>query len=177
MYGNYRNFHLDQANRRAAQVEQAKAMDAQHQLAQQANRIAAGWAGSHGDPRATHGNMMHNIAQATTPYRTAMGQHDMNMRHAMQNAMNNEMAQVQDRSADMQENKIAAKRERDNMEYQAELNRQKTLQNIMGGLNSSFESSQIDPPENINAEIPEVNIYSNGGKRIGGSSIGKSLLS
>lgn len=179
MYGNYRNYYLDYANRQAAQNNFMDAMESGRRAQQAAaeydrNAMAApGFMGSR-SPSGPVGHMAHNHAgrfwQQNENQYANMG----NM--AMQNAMNNEAAQVQDRSADMQENVIAAKRARDQMEYQAELSRQmarqKMLSNVMSGLSD-------DGPEvaSIDAKVPDVNIYSNGGKRIGGSSIGKSLLS
>lgn len=170
MFGNYRDYQLDHANRRAAQAAEGKMMDAQHMAAARANQASREFRQSYGDPRATQSQHDNLIAQATSPYQSAMGQHEMAMRHAMQNAMSNEMAQVQDRSADMQENVIAGKRASDQMKYLSEINKQKTLARMMSGLGGSGGVGSID------ATIPDVNIYSSGGKRIGGSSIGKSLL-
>lgn len=168
MFGNYRDYQLDHANRRAAQAAEGKLMDAQHMATSRANQASREFRQSYGDPRASQSNHDNLIAQVTSPYQTAMGQHEMAMRHAMQNAMSNEAAQVQDRSADMQENVIAGKRASDQMKYMSELNKQNTLAQMMSGLSGQGS---------IDATIPDVNIYSSGGKRIGGSNIGKSLLS
>ena len=177
MFGNYNNFYLDYANRQAAQNNFSDALEARRRAENSSaeydrNAMAApGFMGSR-SPTSSNQHMTHNHGGRHYSQLENNYAHQGNM--AMANALHNEAAQVQDRAADLRENVVAGKRDRDRMEYMAAINKQNALQQMMASLSQPFTGST---DASIDADIPAVNIYSNGGKRIGGSSIGKSLLS
>jgi hypothetical protein len=177
MYGNFRNYQLDYANRNAAQAAEQGLMQAQHQAAARANQASREFRQSYGDPRASQSNHDNMIASVTSPYAAAMGQHEMNMRHAMQNAMSNEMTQVQDRMMDIPENQIASKNQSDQMAYDLGKRKIDAEYGAMNNLSNQLGSMQMPGVGDINAQVPNVNIFDNSGKRIGGSYFRKSLLS
>lgn len=197
MYGNYRNYYMDYANRQMAQNNFMDAMEANRRAQQRSaeydrNYMAApGFMGSR-SPTGSIGHMTQN--HAGRYYQQLEKEYAHHGNTAMQNALNNEATQVQDRMADYPENIVAGKRHSDIMRYELErqknLNEQrKNLQNYQLGM---AQNRSLDNLANMDysidagdTEMPETNLYDNDGQRIGGSKnslfaksgIKKSLLS
>lgn len=175
MYGNYRNYYLDYRNRQAAQNNFMDAMESGRR-AQQAsaeydrNAMAApGFMGSR-SPTSSVGHMAHNHAgrfwQQNENQYANMG----NM--AMQNAMNNEMAQAQDRAADFYENQMASKNRSDAMAHdlgrrgidsneRIAMANNRSLSDLAGNMNLQLGE--------IGQQMPTTSLYDNDGEKIGGT--------
>jgi hypothetical protein len=181
MYGNYRNYYMDYANRQAAQNNFMDGMEAGRR-AQQAsaeydrNAMAApGFMGSRSPSGMGHMTQNH----AGRYYQQLENQYAHHGNTAMQNALNNEATQVQDRMANYHENIVAGKRHSDIMRY--ELERQKANQAYDLGMaqNRSLDNLAQNMDFNMNmgdTGMPETNLYDNDGERIGGSSPKNSLF-
>ena len=191
-YGNYRNYILDAQNRRAAQIAQNKWQQAAQDQQRAINQVKGDYLRGGANVRPDHKSWENlHIAQRAQPHGEQM-EHAHNERmQAMQNYMDNEMAQVQDRFADMNENVIGGKRASDEMKYNLEMTKAQndmrarmaennarvqmnnkttdSLSKSMEGFNQSLSGGQPD--------MPSVELYDNDGEYIGGSQYaGKNLF-
>jgi hypothetical protein len=174
-FGNYRDWQRDWANRNAANVAQNNWQHAQHAFAGEANRIVRDYNKFNvGGSRSIPLSMM--IAQHTAPYQSEMGRHDMAMQQAANAAMANESAWLTDRIQDRFDNQVAGQRHANEMAHAAKMaeiganeRTDKHLANQIGNINFG-NLGEIKP------DVPKVDLYNNGGKRIGGSYFKKSLL-
>jgi len=171
MYNNYNNYYLDYANRQKAQAEQQAYLQAQHQMAQAGNRANEEWLKAPGFS-GSRSNYPGFIQGATGFYQQHMGQHDLNMRQAMETAMANEMAQVQDRMMDLPENQIASKNRSDQLAYQRDMEKARLAHSA--SLANTNATKDIASGMNMNLNfgqngMPDTNLYDNDGNRIGGS--------
>lgn len=175
MYGNYRNYYLDYKNRQAAQTNFMDAMEAARR-AQEANaaydrnaNMAPGFMGSR-SPTSSANHMAYNHGGRF------WGQHENNYANmggmAMQNALANENAQMQDRTADYYENQIASKNKSDLLRYQLEADKQKKGYELGMAQNRSLENMANGMNVNVGGDqngMPSTTLYDHSGKRIGGS--------
>ena len=174
-FGNYRNWQRDWRNRNAANVSQNNWLHAQHAFATEANRIARDYEKFRvGGSREQSLDSM--IAQHTGNLQSEMGKHDQAMRQAMNAAMANESAWLTDRIQDRYDNQVAGQRHANEMAHAAKLaeigadeRKSNHLANQIGNINFG-NLGEIKP------DVPKVDLYNNGGKRIGGSYFKKSLL-
>ena len=181
MLRDYNNYKRDKASWDAAAAYQAQMLEMQTQaynenLRKENEMRKFGL----GDPNATHSiNQMYN---QITPLEHMATQHHMNMMNAAANAMNNEMAQVQDRKMDLADNEQGRKNLE--TEYANQIERQKIAaaermnnRNNEGldSLSNSFTGladGLIQDP----MQVPNYDLYDNSKNRIGGSYFGKALL-
>jgi hypothetical protein len=175
MYGNYNNYYLDYLNRQAAQTNFMDAMEAGRR-AQEANaaydrnaNMAPGFMGSR-SPLSSAGHMAYNHAGRF------WGQHENNYANmggmAMQNALANENARVQDRTADYYENQVASKNKSDYMRYLVEMDKQKKGYDLGMAQNNALANMQANMDVNFGGGdqgMPSTTLYDNDGKKIGGS--------
>ena len=106
-YYNHRNYQLATAERARAQAAAAQAANIRNQLHSRMDRQSSQWQGSHGDPRASVGNMHNAMARENSGYHQEMSnRHEGQQAYA--NALNNEITQMQDR-IDMSENVIVTR--------------------------------------------------------------------
>lgn len=176
-YYNHRNYQMDWANRRAAQQAQSKWRNAAQQQLRAINRVRGdfmrGQPGFGGSSGSDNQWLNYHIAMQAQPYGEEMeNAHDERMA-AMQNYMDSEMAQVQDRFADMGENRISSKNRSDEMAYDLErrrINAAKKLgqqqNNALSSLSNSLGSMDFDFET---PQMPDTNLYDNNGERVGGS--------
>ena len=181
MLRNYNNYQRDHANWNAANAHQAQMLETQTQahndnLRKHQEMKKFGF----GDP-STRGSV-ESMYQQVTPMEHMANQHQMNMMNAASHAMNNEMAQVQDRKMDLADNEQGRKNLE--TEYNRNLEAEKIraaermnnrnnqgLEGLMDGMNTAFSGVS---PENM--QVPNYDLYSNNGNRTGGSYFGKALL-
>lgn len=101
---------------------------------------------------------------------------------AMETGLNHEMIQVQDRKMDLADNEQGRKNL--DTEYNRQIEMEKLaaaermnnrnnqgLEGLMDGMNTAFSGVS---PENM--QVPNYDLYSNNGNRMGGSYFGKALL-
>ena len=182
MLRNYRNYQRDNANRYAAYVNNNLARNAQNQAnyrASQVSRDQHRFTG--GSPRfsAEHQNQMFS---ETFPMMEEAQNRAADANFFASEAMNNEMAQVQDRKMDLADNEQGRKN------LDTEYNRQIEMEKIaaaermnnrnnegLDSLNNSF-SGIADGLISDPMQVPNYDLYDNGKKRIGGSYFGNALL-
>lgn len=181
MYGNYRNYYMDYANRQAAQNNFMDAMEAGRRAQQSSaeydrNYMAApGFMGSRSPTGMGHMTQNHGGRY----YQQLENQYAHHGNAAMQNAMNNELTQVQDRMADYYENMVAGKRHSDIMRYELERQKANQAYNLGMAQNRSLDNLASNMNFNLNmgdTGTPETNLYDNDGERIGGSNPKNSLF-
>ena len=172
-YYDHRNYQLATAERARAQAAEAQAANIRNQLHSRMDRQSSQWQGSHGDPRASVGNMHNAMARENSGYHQEMSNRQLEGQQAYANALNNEITQMQDRMADMSENVISSKNRSDEMAYdlerrrinaanelgQQQNNALSSLSNSLGSMDFDFEAPQM----------PDTNLYDNNGERVGGS--------
>lgn len=181
MLRNYNNYKRDDANWNSAYAAQSAMQQAQTQahndnLRKQREIRKFGF----GDPNTKAAE--YEMHSQITPMEQMANQHSMDMQNAAFHAMNNEMAQVQDRKMDLADNEQGRKNLE--TEYNRNLEAEKIraaermnnrnnqgLEGLMDGMNTAFSGVS---PENM--QVPNYDLYSNNGKRIGGSYFGKALL-
>ena len=181
VYNNHRNYQMDYPNRRAAQVQQniwqQHAQDQQRAINRVSRDYLSGGANAVSWPNHTSWRNLH-IAEAAQPYGEQM-QHAHNARmHAMQNYMDNEMTQVQDRMADMAENRISSKNNSDEMaaalkaqEIAAAERMNQVNAGALNDMSKSLMAPGIQAP-GVGAganNMPNTSLYNRDGKRIGGT--------
>lgn len=178
-YYNHRNYQLDKPNRRAAQVQQNIWQQHAHDQQRAINRVSRDYLGGGANavswPNHTSWRNLH-IAEAAQPHGEQM-EHAYNQRmHHMQNYMDNEMAQVQDRMADMGENRISSKNRSDEMsaslkaqEIAAAERMNSTNANALNSMGQSLLSGSKVGVESPQENTPNTNLYDRQGKRIGGT--------
>ena len=182
MLRNYRNYQPSWNARNAAQYHQRMASDAQGAINREAQRINHDylkWGGGSPD-----GGQWYNLhmAQATAPHVNAQRQHNVGFHQNMANAMMAEQTQVDDRKMDLADNEQGRKNLE--TEYTQALDAEKIraaermnnrnnqgLEGLMDGMNTAFEGVS---PENT--QVPNYDLYSNNGNRMGGSYFGRALL-
>lgn len=179
-YYNHRNYYLDKANRRAAQVAHNNYTQAQHQQQRAINRVGrdylSGGANAASWPNHTSWRNLH-IAEAAQPYGEAMDNYHNERMNAMQNYMDNEMAQVQDRYADMNENRLSSKNRSDEMaaalkaqEIAAAERMNQINANALNDMSKSLMAPGIQAPGvGGSNDMPNTNLYNRNGQRIGGT--------
>lgn len=181
MLRDYNNYQRDDANWNRAYAAQSAMQEMQTQshndnLRKHQEMKKFGF----GDP-STRGSI-ESMYQQVTPMEHMANQHQMNMMNAASHAMNNEMAQVQDRKMDLADNEQGRKNLE--TEYSRNLEAEKIraaermnnrnnqgLEGLMDGMNTAFSGVS---PENM--QVPNYDLYSNNGNRMGGSYFGKALL-
>lgn len=181
MLRDYNNYQRDDANWNRAYASQSAMQEMQTQshndnLRKHQEMKKFGF----GDP-STRGSI-ESMYQQVTPMEHMANQHQMNMMNAASHAMNNEMAQVQDRKMDLADNEQGRKNLE--TEYSRNLEAEKIraaermnnrnnqgLEGLMDGMNTAFSGVS---PENM--QVPNYDLYSNNGNRMGGSYFGKALL-
>ena len=171
MYSNYRDYYLDYVNRQKAHAEQQALLQAQHLASEAGNRANEEWLKAPGFS-GSRTNYPGFIQKATGQYQQLMGQHDLKMRQAMQNAMANEMAQVQDRMMDLPENQIAGKNRSDQLAYQRDMEKARLAHSASLANTNATKSIASGLNMNLNFGkngMPDTNLYDNDGNRIGGS--------
>lgn len=177
-YYNHRNYQLDHRNRRAAQINQNKWTAAKNAQLRAINQVKGDWLryGSRsGRPDAAEWRDMF-IASAAQPHGEQMEQAHNDRMAAMQNYMDNEMSQVQDRMADMGENRIISKNRSDEMaaslknkEIDAAERMNNTNANALNSMGQSLLSGSKVGVESPQVNTPNTNLYDRQGKRIGGT--------
>ena len=185
-YNNHRDYQLDHNNRRWAQINQNKWTDASHAQMRAINKAKGDWLrwGSRsGDPNgAAWLNMQ--IAGNAQPHGERMDRAHNDKMAAMQNYMANESIQVQDRMADMHENRISSKNNSDEMAANlkaqeiAAAERMNSLNaNALGSMSNSLTSTVggvgVSPEQ---TSMPSTNMFNREGERIGGSQYFKNSL-
>lgn len=181
MYGNYRNYYMDYANRQAAQNNFMDAMEAGRRAQQRSaeydrNSMAApGFMGSRTPTGTGHMTQNHDARY----YQQLENQYANHGNTAMQNALNNEATQVQDRMADYYENQVAGKRHSDIMRYELERQKANQAYNLGMAQNRSLDNLAGNMNFNLNmgdTDMPQTDLYDNDGERIGGSNPKNSLF-
>lgn len=184
-YNNHRDYQMDYANRRAAQVQQNKWQQHAQDQQRAINRVKGDYlrGGSNQGPGASSWQNL-QIAQAAQPHGEQMEHaHNARMQH-MQNYMDNEMTQVQDRMADMGENRISSKNNSDEMaanlkaqEIAAAERMNNQNANALGSMSNSLTSNMggigVSPEQ---TSVPNTNLFNREGERIGGSQYFKNSL-
>lgn len=179
-YNNHRNYSMDTPNRRAAQVAHNNWTQAAQQQQRAINRVSrdylSGGANAVSWPNHTSWRNLH-IAEAAQPYGEQMENYHNQRMHAMQNYMDNEMTQVQDRFADMHENRISSKNNSDEMaaalkaqEIAAAERMNSVNANALGSMSQSLMSPGIKAPGvGGSGNMPNTSLYNRNGQRIGGT--------
>lgn len=189
-YSNYRNYQLALQERARAQAAAQQAANIRNQIHARMDQQSNQWQGSHGDPRASMGNMYNTMARENSGYHQEMSNRQLDSQQAYANALNKEITQMQDRMADMSENVIGGKRASDEMKYNLEMTKARNdhqarmAENnariaMNNKTNDSLASSMKDFNQSIGGEsnMPSVELYDNDGEYIGGSQYaGKSLF-
>lgn len=172
-YYDHRNYQLAIAERARAQAAAAQAANIRNQLHARMDRQSSQWQGSHGDPRASVGNMHNAMARENSGYHQEMANRQLEAQQAYANALNNEITQMQDRMADMSENVISSKNRSDEMAYDLERRRINAANalgqqqnNALSNLSNSLSSMDFDFET---PQMPDTNLYDNDGERVGGS--------
>ena len=133
-----------------------------------------------GDPN-TRGAIEGMYAQIS-PMEQMANQHHMNMVNAASHAMNNEMAQVQDRKMDLADNEQGRKNLDTEYSRQIEMEKLAAAERMnernnqgLDSLSNSF-SGIADGLISDPMQVPNYDLYDNGKNRIGGSYFGNALL-
>lgn len=175
-YNNHRNYQMDTPNRRAAQVQQNIWQDHAQGQQRAVNRVKGDYirsrSGSNFDPDGRSWENLHT-AQAAQPHGEQMEHaHNARMQH-MQNYMDNEMAQVQDRMADMHENRISSKNNSDEMAAALkaqEIAAAERMNQVNAGALSGMSKSLMAPGFGGGSNnMPNTDLYNRNNKRIGGT--------
>jgi hypothetical protein len=190
-YSNYRNYQLAVAERQRAMAAQQQAQNIRNQATARANRMSQEWQGSHGDPRASVGNMNNMLSRENSSHYAEMSNRQLESQQAYANALNDEITQMQDRMADMSENVIGGKRASDEMKYNLEMTKARNdhqarmaENNARIAMNSKTNDSLAASMDGFNQslaggkpEMPSVELYDNDGEYVGGSQYaGKNLF-
>lgn len=190
-YANYRDYQLAYRQRAQAQAAAAQAANIRNQIHARMDRQSAQWQGSHGDPRASIGNMYNAMARENSGYHQEMSNRQLEAQQAYANALSQEIAQMQDRMADMSENVIGGKRASDEMKYNLEMTKAQNdyrarmaENNARIAMNNKTNDSLSGAMKDFNQSIgggqpnmPDVELYDNDGEYIGGSQYaGKDLF-
>lgn len=181
MLRNYNNYQRDHANWNRAYAAQNAMQEAQKQAHndnlrkhQEMRKFGLG------DPNA--GAALGEMYAQVTPMEQMANQHAMNMQNAAAHAMNNEMAQVQDRKMDLADNEQGRKNLDTEYNRQIEMEKLAAAERMnernnqgLDSLSNSF-SGIADGLISDPMQVPNYDLYDNGKNRIGGSYFGKALL-
>jgi hypothetical protein len=182
MLRNYNNYKRDHANWAAAAANQAKyqhaAQMANNQNVQAHKDLMSGQPGFNPNGRMEIDSMYAKY----TPLEQEANKHHMNMMNAASHAMNNEMTQVQERKMDLADNEQGRKNLQTEYDRATQMEKIRAaermnnrnnqgLEGLMDGMNTAF--SGVSPEQ---MQVPNYDLYSNNGNRMGGSYFGKALL-
>lgn len=185
MLRNYNNYQRDYANWAAAAANQAKyqnvARMAHNENLRKEKELRSGQPGFMGSGGGTLG-AIRDMYRQITPIEQMANQHYMNMQNAAAQAMNNEMAQVQDRKMDLADNEQGRKNLDTEYNRQIEMEKLAAAERMnernnqgLDSLSDSF-SGIADGLISDPMQVPNYDLYDNGKKRIGGSYFGNALL-
>lgn len=165
-YYNHRDYYLATADRARAQAAYAQAANIRNQIHARMDRQSKEWQGSHGDPRASISNMYNAMARENSGYHQEMSNRNLEGQQAYATALSKEVAQMQDRMADMAENRISSKNRSDEMAYNLAKYQADLQAGSLNKLTSGLSDFNFEMPE---VGVPSVNLHDNDGQRIGGS--------
>lgn len=182
MLRNYNNYAMDHANRRAAQAAQNNWQHHAQNQQRAINRVKGDYLKSGlGDPD-RQSWMNYHIAGAAHPHGEQMENFHNQRMQAMQNYMDNEMAQVQDRKMDLADNEQGRKNLDTEYNRQIEMEKLAAAERMnernnqgLDSLSNSF-SGIADGLISDPMQVPNYDLYDNGKNRIGGSYFGNALL-
>jgi hypothetical protein len=110
--------------------------------------------------------MMNFMARENAGLHEELSNKELDSRQAYATALSKEITQMQDRMADMAENKISSKNRSDEMAYNLAKHQADLQAGSVNKLTSGLSDFNFEMPK---VGVPSVNLHDNDGQRVGGS--------